>query len=113
MRTRGDRASLVGMRTTSQEPVNVPPLGINLSEIPALLDANGIRKHLAPLGRTLLYELATRGDIETASLGLGRGKRVFVTTSVVKWLERRAAESKRPNLANRKNRLGSNAEAAE
>lgn len=87
------------MRNTPQLPVDTHSLAINLSEIPVLLDANGVRKYLAPLGRTLLYELATRGEIQTASVGMRRGKRVFVTASIVKWLEKRMAATKRPQLA--------------
>jgi hypothetical protein len=77
---------------------NVPTFP-NLAEIPALIDADGVRKYLAPIGRTTLYELATRGEIQTASLGMLRGKRVFVTSSVVQWLQRRIAETKRPNVS--------------
>ena len=98
------------MPTTSQTSANVPVLTVNLSEIPALLDANGVRKHLAPLGRTLLYELATSGEIETASIGIKRGKRVFVTASVVRWLQRRMAMTQRPQMADR--RAGTDSAAA-
>lgn len=87
---------------TPQVSTNVPVLPVNLSEIPALLDANGVRKHLAPLGRTLLYELATRGEIQTASIGMKRGKRVFVTASVVQWLQKRMAATQRPRMADRR-----------
>lgn len=80
----------------------VPILQINLSEIPPLLDADGVRKHLAPVGRTLLYELASRGEIDTASIGLKRGKRVFVTASVVRWLQKRMTETRRPQMADRR-----------
>lgn len=89
------------MNETPHAITNVPVLTVNLSEIPALLDSNGVRKHLAPLGRTLLYELATRGEIQTASIGMKRGKRVFVTASVVQWLQRRMAGTVRPNIAPR------------
>jgi hypothetical protein len=84
------------------DAANVPLLKINLSEIPALLDVDGVQKHLAPIGRTLLYELATSGEIETASIGLKRGKRVFVTQSVVQWIQRRMAATLRPRLKIRK-----------
>lgn len=92
------------MRTVmNQSPVtSVPALNINLSEIPALLDADGVRKHLAPIGRTLLYELASRGEIETASIGMKRGKRVFVTASVIQWLQKRMAITQRPNMSIRR-----------
>ncbi len=55
----------------------------------------------APLGRTLLYELASRGEIQSASLGLKRGKRVFVTASIVAWLRRRTAATRRPKVVGR------------
>lgn len=87
---------------TSQLPANVPVLPVNLSEIPALLDAEGVNKYLAPMGRTLLYELATRGEIQTASIGMKRGKRVFLTASVVQWLQKRMAGTQRPQMAARR-----------
>ena len=87
---------------TPHATANVPVLTVNLSEIPALLDADGVRKHLAPVGRTLLYELATRGEIQTASIGLKRGKRVFVTASVVQWLQKRMSATHRPQVADRR-----------
>ena len=85
----------------SQLFTDIQVLQVNLAELPALLDAEGVRKHLAPVGRTLLYNLAASGEIQTASLGLGRGKRVFVTESVVLWLQRRMASTKRPRIATR------------
>lgn len=88
----------------NSEPAIVRPLGIDLAQIPALLDAEGIRKIFGPISRTMLYELATRGEIETASIGLGRGRRVFVAASIVSWLERRMAQTKRPNIAPRTTR---------
>lgn len=82
-----------------QPSTSAPALPVNLSDLPALIDAEGVRKHLAPVGRTLLYNLASSGEIQTASLGLGRGKRVFVTASVVQWLQRRMEQTKRPRMA--------------
>ena len=87
---------------TSHLSTNVPTLKVNLSEIPALLDADGVRRYLVPVGRTLLYELATSGEIQTASIGIKRGKRVFVTASVVQWLEKRMAATQRPQMAGRR-----------
>ena len=91
--------------------VNIPALSIDLSAIPALLDVEGINAHLAPISKTLLYELASSGDIETASIGLRRGRRVFVTLSVVQWLQKRMAATKRPRMADR--RASAKADAAE
>lgn len=90
------------MNATSQTPANAPVLTVDLSNVPALLDANGVRKYLAPMGRTLLYELATRGEIQTASVGMKRGRRTYVTASVVQWLERRIAATRRPQVADRR-----------
>lgn len=78
---------------------NAADLRIDANKLPPLMSAEQIRERLAPIGRTLLYELATRGEIQSASLGIGRGKRVFVTATVVAWLERRVATSLRPNVA--------------
>ena len=85
----------------------VPELNVNLSGIPALIDLDGINKHLFPLSRAMAYQLASAGQIESASLGIGRGRRVFVTSSVVDWMKRRMAQSRRPNCAPRK-KEGSN-----
>lgn len=71
--------------------------------IPALLDVSGVRKHIAPIGRTLLYELASTGEIETVSLGMGkRGKRLFVTSSLLDYIRRRSEITRRPNMGRRK-----------
>lgn len=91
------------MANTPEQP-NVPELNVNFAALPALIDLNGINKHLCPMSRSMVYELATNGEIETASLGLKRGRRVFVTASVVKWLQRRITQTKRPNVAPRTNR---------
>ena len=77
----------------------VPTFCIDLSKVPPLLDCDGVRKYLGPIGRSTLYQLATLGEIESASLGLGRGRRVFVTASIVGWLQKRLAQTKRPNIA--------------
>jgi len=80
----------------------VPELNVNLASLPALIDLNGINKNLCPMSRSMSYELATSGEIETASLGLGRGRRVFVTESVVRWLQKRLAGTLRPKIAPRR-----------
>jgi len=86
---------------------NTPTLEVDLAALPALIDHGGINKHLAPLARSTLYELATKGEIQSASIGLKRGKRVFVTASIVAWLERRMAITKRPNVAPRQSSAAS------
>ena len=77
-------------------------LSINLATVPALLDANGVKRYLVPIGKTTLYELATSGEIVSVSIGMGRGKRCFLASSIVDWLNRRAETSKRPALADRR-----------
>jgi hypothetical protein len=89
---------------------NAPSRSINLAVIPALLDANGVKRYLVNVGKTTLYELATSGEIESVSIGFGRGKRCFVTASIVAWLDRRAAATKRPQMADR--RAGTESAAA-
>ena len=76
-----------------------PYLGIDASKLPALIDIHGINQHLAPLARSTLYALAGAGEIESASVGLRRGRRLFVTASIIAWLERRAAQTRRPKGA--------------
>jgi hypothetical protein len=92
------------MTANTSEFADVSKLNVNLSKIPPLLDVAGVNTHVAPLSRSLLYELASRGDIETASVGLGRGKRMFLTSSLVSWLQKCVAQTKRPNLAPRQSR---------
>ena len=77
-------------------------LKIDLAKLPALIDLEGINRGIAPMSRSLVYSLDSAGEIESASLGMGRGKRVYITASVVAWLQRRLAQSKRPNLAPRR-----------
>jgi len=90
------------MKANTSELAGVAKLNIDLSKIPPLLDVAGVNAHIAPLSRSLLYELASCGEIETASLGLGRGKRTFLTSSIVSWLQKRVGQTKRPNLAPRR-----------
>ncbi len=82
--------------------VDVPKLDIDVTRIPPLIDVVGVSTYLAPLSRSLLYELASRGEIQSASIGLKRGRRFFVTTSLVSWLQKRASGTQRPNIAPRK-----------
>jgi hypothetical protein len=79
-------------------------LGIDVSRLPALLDADGIHSRVAPIGRTVLYEAATREEIKTVLLGAPgkRGKRLFVTDSVIAWILRRATTTKPPAMGSRK-----------
>ena len=86
----------------THEPASPLALNINLTAIPPLLDVEGINTYLAPISRSTLYSLASEGLIESASIGLGRGRRCFTTASVAAWLQQRAATTKRPNIAPRK-----------
>ena len=82
---------------------NLESRPFDASSFPPFLDAGGIRKYVAPIGRTLLYELDSRGEITSASLGLGRGRRVYLVPSVLAWLERRMSSTQRPKMAPRQN----------
>lgn len=84
----------------------VPRLDVDSAKLPALIDLDGINKHLAPVSRSLLYALAAAGEIQTASVGLKRGSRVWVTASVISWLNRRLATTKKPNLTSRRKTPG-------
>jgi hypothetical protein len=76
---------------------NLPP---DLQNTPPLLDIDGVRKHIAPIGRTLLHQLASAGEIQTVSLGMGkRGKRLYLTASLLDYIRRRAGTTQRPNVA--------------
>ena len=78
-------------------------LKIDLSNLPVLLDEEGIRAKVAPIGRTTLYAAATKGEIETVLLGAPgkRGKRLFLAASVVAWIIRRAEVTRRPAIGSR------------
>jgi hypothetical protein len=89
--------------------MNSNDLSTDSKNIPALLDANGVRKHIAPIGRTLLYELASAGEIDTVSFGMGkRGKRLFVTSSLLDYIRRRSEITLRPKMG-RRNAQGADA----
>ena len=92
------------MNSTSNAPAQ--GLSINLAAIPALLTTQGVNQHLAPCSATSLYEAATAGEIQSVSLGMGRGRRLWVAASVVDWINRRAATTKRPALAGRRAKEG-------
>jgi|SRR5882724_1352934 len=90
------------MKANTCVPADVAKLNIDLSKIPPLLDVEGVRLYLAPVSRSLLYEAAARGEIQSASVGIGRGRRFFLASSIAEWLERRAAKTVRPNIAPRR-----------
>ncbi len=92
------------MNATIRFVKNAPEINLDCSGLPRLLDLDGVNKHLAPLGHTLLYELASLGEIESVSVGLKRGKRLFVTESIVQWLQRRMATTVQPRTKDRRGR---------
>ena len=89
------------MKENSHESAKTK-LNFDLTAIPPLLDVAGVRRYLAPISRSTLYSLTAAGEIESASVGMNRGRRFFVTASLAAWLQRRAAASKRPNIAPRR-----------
>lgn len=91
------------MKTATQS-LTAESLGIDFSSLPVLLDEDSIRQRVAPIGKTTLYAAATRGEIETVLLGAPgkRGKRLFLTSSVVAWIIRRANVTARPPIGSRK-----------
>lgn len=93
-------------------PLTAEAFGIDVSSLPVLLNEKGIRERVAPIGKTTLYSAATNGEIATVLLGAPgkRGKRLFVTSSVVAWIIRRAQQTKRPAIGSRR---GSKQVAAE
>jgi len=84
--------------------VTAEMLGINLSTLPPLLDDKGVWERIAPIGRTTLYTLTSAGEIESVSVGAPgrRGKRMWITASLVAWLIRRASATKRPAMGAKK-----------
>ena len=90
-------------RPNTSATASVPALNLETpTGIPPLLDADGVRKHLAPISRSTLYSLATAQEIVTVSVGVGRGRRCFLTASIIAWLQRRADATVRPKIAARK-----------
>ena len=75
----------MSLLTPSQRPSNVA------EPLPLLLDVEGVNKFIGPISRTTLLVLATKKKIETVSMGMKRGKRLFVTESILRWLESRKA----------------------
>lgn len=76
-----------------------PPAISGFPNVPPLLDAKGVRTYIAPVGRTLLYQAAASGEIESVSLGMGKkGKRLFITESIVAWINRRAVTTEKPKM---------------
>lgn len=65
-----------------------------ITTLPPLLDFRTLQTHFQ-IGRTVAYQLASAGEIQTLTLGAPgkRGKRVFLTESVLAFLDRRTSDS--------------------
>lgn len=63
--------------------------------LPPLLDLPTLEANFG-IGRTTAYLLASSGELQSLTLGAPgkRGKRVFLTQSVLEYVERRSQESK-------------------
>ena len=66
-----------------------------IAELPHVLDVRTIGQSFG-IGRTTAYHLAAAGEIQSLTLGAPgkRGRRVFLTQSVIEYVTRRLAESK-------------------
>jgi hypothetical protein len=81
-------------------------MGLELSTIPPLLTAEQVGERILALGRTSLYSAASAGEIETASVGAPghRGRRFFLTTSVISYVLRRMGSTVTPKVTPRSSR---------
>ena len=63
--------------------------------LPHVLDVRGLGQSFS-IGRTTAYHLAAAGEIQSLTLGAPgkRGRRVFLTQSVIEYVARRVTESK-------------------
>lgn len=66
-----------------------------VASLPPILDVQAAKRNFA-LGKTTLYHLAAAGEIQSLTIGAPgkRGKRAFVTQSLLDFMNRRATESK-------------------
>ena len=66
-----------------------------IAKPPIVLDLRGLQATFG-IGRTTAYYLASAGEIQSLTLGAPgkRGRRVFLTQSVIEYVTRRLAESK-------------------
>lgn len=94
-----NKCKILRAKMNAHDP-HPPQFTLDLTNVPPLLDAKGVRTHIADIGRTLLYHLASTGEIQSVSLGMGKRKpkRMFVTESIAAWISRSAAETKRPEM---------------
>lgn len=71
--------------------------------LPPVLDVRALQHNFC-IGRTTAYHLATSGEIQSLTLGAPgkRGKRVFLTLSVIEYVKRRAAQAEPLNCPTKK-----------
>src|SRR5215213_403122 len=78
-----------------------------IAALPPVLDLRALQANFA-ICRTTAYSLASSGEIQSLTLGAPgkRGKRVFLTQSVLDFIERRTATAKPLNcLGNKTTKL--------
>ena len=82
----------------------------SIAALPPILDLRALEANFA-IGRTTAYHLATAGEITSVSLGAPgrRGRRRFLTQSVLDYISRRAAETKPLNCGAKRKGNGPNA----
>ncbi len=66
-----------------------------IAALPPVLDLRALEANFG-IGRTTAYQLASNGDIQSLTLGAPgkRGRRCFLTQSVLEYIQRRVAEAK-------------------
>jgi hypothetical protein len=77
--------------------------GATITVLPPVLDLRALKATFG-IGRTTAYLLATTGEIQSLTLGAPgkRGRRVFLTQSVLELVKRRAANAKPLNCVAKK-----------
>jgi hypothetical protein len=72
----------------------VPDLDAFIASLPPVLGLQELKVNFQ-IGRTTAYHLASNGEVESLTLGAPgkRGKRVFLTKSVLEYVQRRLADS--------------------
>lgn len=85
------------MPTKSASNSEPPSFGSFRAELPPVLSIEDASR-LVSLGRTSLYALASAGEIQSLTLGApgSRGKRAFLTDSLIAYINRRVEASPTP-----------------
>jgi hypothetical protein len=80
--------------------INASAIQAMIVALPPVLDLRALEANFG-IGRTTAYQLASAGEIQSLTLGAPgkRGKRVFLTQSVVDHVHRRAMTAKRLNCS--------------